>query len=492
MSGHLEQENRDRSAELQRIWKLCLAMVSSRVTEVTNTGFLLFAVPLKYENNIFELGVASTFARDWVMRRASNAIRSALEFHMDVQGLELKIVVLKSGQSQRSTPVDTGQEVLPLELETAAPVVKPSPEPSAPVPGRTGGRASKSNSTGIKVNPRFSFDTFMVGASNRLACTAARKVAENPRRDYNPLFIYGPHGMGKTHLLHAIVGEVQRRHPNMRVNYTTAELFTHQFVTAIKEHSTEAFRAKHRDIDFWLVDDIKFFAGKKHTCDEFINTFKMLQQQGSQVVLTGDSRPRDLNTLDAGLYSAIQGGLIADIGAPEMETRLAILRTHRDLDGFVVSDDVLEYIANAIQSNFRALQGALTRLIAYSSIMQAEPTVDLARKILTEYFIELPNPVLNVTPMDVTRAVSHKLGATVDAILGPSRIKDVSIQRQIAMYVCKEIVPQINATAIGTFFGGRDHATVAYAFRKVQTMMQMDEELAASIQDVIMELRTRT
>ena len=491
MSGHLEQDNRDRSAELHRIWKLCLAMVSSRVTEVTNTGFLLFAVPLKYENNVFELGVASTFARDWVMRRAGNAIRSALEFHLDVQGLELRIVVLKSGQANRATAADVGQEVLPLEIESApvAKIMQPIPPQTS---SRSGSRVAKSNCTGIKVNPRYSFDTFISGPSNRLAFTAALKVAESPRGDYNPLFIYGPHGMGKTHLLHAIVGRVQQLCPTMRVNYTTAELFTHQFVTAIKEHSTEAFRAKHREIDFWLVDDIKFFAGKRHTCDEFINTFKMLQQQGSQVVLTGDCRPRDLNTMDPGLYSTIQGGLIADIGAPETETRLAILRAHRDLDGFTVADDVLMYIANAIQSNFRALQGALTRLIAYSSIMQAEPTVELARKILTEYFIELPNPGINITPMDVTKAVSHKLGATVDAMLGPSRIKDVSIQRQIAMYISKEVIPQINATAIGTFFGGRDHATVTYAFRKVQTLMQMDEELAATIGEVIMELRGRS
>ncbi len=466
-------------------------MVSSRVTEVTNTGFLLFAVPLKYENNIFELGVASTFARDWVMRRASNAIRSALEFHLDVQGLELRIVVLKSGQANRAAPVDVGQEVLPLEIETP-PVAKQVQTPPQTSNTRAGSRTAKSNCTGIKVNPRYSFDTFIAGPSNRLACTAARKVAEAPRGDYNPLFIYGPHGMGKTHLLHAIVAQVQLMHPTIRVNYTTAELFTHQFVTAIKDHATEAFRARHRDIDFWLVDDIKFFAGKKHTCDEFINTFKMLQQQGSQVVLTGDCRPRELNTMDPGLYSTIQGGLIADIGAPEMETRLAILRGHRDLDGFTVSDDVLIYIANAIQSNFRALQGALTRLIAYSSIMQAEPTVELARKILTEYFIELPNPGLNVTPMDVTKAVSRKLGATVESMLGPSRIKDVSIQRQISMYICKEVIPQINATAIGTFFGGRDHATVTYAFRKVQTMMQLDEELGATVAEVIMELRGRT
>jgi chromosomal replication initiator protein len=329
----------------------------------------------------------------------------------------------------------------------------------------------------LPLNDRYQFQNFLVGRSNRLAHAGATGVAERPGEVYNPLFLYGGPGLGKTHLMQGIAHSIRQRNPDMRIAYVSGEYFAQHYITAIRDHATEDFRRQYREVDVWLVDDIQFVAGKEHTKEEFFHTFNTLYQGGKQIVIASDRSPRELNTMDERLRSRFQSGLIADISAPELETRIAILQQCRQREGFLVENDVLEYIASAIQSNMRALEGALTKLVAYSSIHNAPATAELAQSVLSEYFIDKPVRSRKIGVNDVIDAVVPFFGVTPDAIRGPNRNKDVSLARQVAMYLSRELLPELNTTDVGAAFGSRDHATIVYACQRIRGLMDMDAEL---------------
>ena len=333
-------------------------------------------------------------------------------------------------------------------------------------------------------NARYVFETFLEGKSNRLAHAGATSVAEHPGEKYNPFFLYGGPGLGKTHLMQSIAHRIRQRQPAARIAYVSGEYFTQHYITAIRDHATEEFRRQYRQVDVWLVDDIQFVAGKEHTKEEFFHTFNTLYQSGKQIVLASDRSPRELNTMDERLRSRFQSGLIADINPPELETRIAMLQQCRRREGFVVDDEVLDYIASAIQSNMRALEGALTKLIAYSSIHNTAANEELAQSVLSEYFIEKPLRSRKIGVNDIIEMVAPFFGVSPIGIKGPNRNKDVSLARQVAMYLCRELLPELNTTVVGTAFGGRDHATIVYACQRVKGLMELDPELKTLVTQV--------
>ena len=430
-------------------------------------------------------------------KKATNQIRSALEFHLDVTGLQILFVVLtKEAQRPRESSAKKAesrqpdaQPALPLDTE---PEQQASPTPPAPVrDGRPASstkraetRKTESNDTPIPcmpLNERYIFDTFLIGRSNRLAQAGAMHVAAQPGEIYNPLFLYGGPGLGKTHLMQAIAHNLRVTRPGLRITYVSGEYFTQQYITALREHATEDFRRQYRFVDVWLVDDIQFIAGKEQTKEEFFHTFNTLYQMGKQIVLASDRSPRELNTMDERLRSRFQSGLIADIGAPDLETRIAILQRRSLSENAQVPEDVLLYIASAIQSNIRALEGAFTKLLAYSSIMNTQVSLELAQTVLSEYFIEKPVRQRRTSVQEIVEAVSQHFAATPDDIMGAGRNKEISLARQVALYLCRDLMPEMNLSLIGAAFGGRDHATVVYACQKVRTLMELDTDLKALI-----------
>ena len=516
MSEQLDLENSDRSATLRRVWDLCLHLLSSKVSKPTLEGYIRPTQPLSYIGDEVTLGVISPFAREWLEKKALNAIRSALEFHLDTTGLQVKFVILTREQQRTAEAAATKrsesrsaareadvQPTLPLDAadeEDPPPAALP-PAPTVPLETRekrpaAGGTRSGSRKAeaprepppaalpSLPLNDRYHFDNFLVGRSNRLAHASAMSVAARPGTVYNPLFLYGGPGLGKTHLLQGIAHGLKAASPHLRVAYVSGEYFAQHYITAVKEHATEDFRRQYREVDVWIVDDIQFIAGKEHTKEEFFHTFNTLYQSGRQVVLASDRSPRELNTMDERLRSRFQSGLIADIGAPELETRIAFLQKCREREGALVSDDVLAYIADAIQSNMRALEGALTRLIAYSSVMNAPMGAELARNVLSEYFIDKPIRTRRLSVDDIAEAVAEKFGTTAEVLKGSSRNKDISLARQVAIYLCREFLPETNMRIIGGVFGGRDHTTIGYACQKLKSVLDIDRELQETVAEI--------
>jgi chromosomal replication initiator protein len=497
--GQLEFGEEDRADALQRVWSLCLTLLESKVPVVTFQSFIRPIQPLSYEDKNIVLGVVSAYSRDWLQRNATNAIRSALEFHLDTQGLQIQIVV-QSKEAQRTNDANRKprptQHELPLdEVEEVAPTefVEPVKAPKPPTPGRAKSKNEPKQPEQLPIpsltlNERYTFSSFLIGRSNRLAHAGALQVASKPGSVYNPLFLYGGPGLGKTHLLQAIAHSISATNPHARIAYISGEYFAQHYISALREHDTETFRKQYRMVDVWLVDDIQFIAGKEHTKEEFFHTFNALYQSGKQIVIASDRSPRELNTMDERLRSRFQSGLIADIGAPDLETRIAILQKCRQRDNAEIPDEVITYIASAIQSNIRALEGALTKLLAYSSIMNLPVRAELAQEVLSEYFIEKPLPMRKVTVQEIVRRVGEEFGVTQEAIMGPNRNKDVSQARQIAIYLCRETLPELSTTVTGAHFGGRDHATVVYACQKVRSMRAVDPELNGVLTRLYREL----
>lgn len=383
------------------------------------------------------------------------------------------------------------------------------------------------------LNPRYTFDNFVVGQSNRLAHAGAQQVAAAPGEVYNPLFLYGPPGLGKTHLMHAIGNELARERgiePH-RIAYVSGETFTSHFVTSIKEKRQEEFRRRWRTVDLWLVDDIQFIAGmsgKELTKEEFFHTFNALYQTGKQIVISSDRSPRELRAMDERLRSRFESGLIADIAPPDLETRLMILHRKADIERTRIPDDVLLYMARLVQSNIRTLEGALVKLIAYASLHNSPVTTELASSVLERYYIvpsieengiatdgpsgqadprrgyaarpaaqadyaagPIIHPSRLVTADLVQRVVARRFGLSPDALSGKRRDRETAQARQIAMHLLRELT-EMSLPGIGELFGGRDHSTVSHACDRMKTQMQTDDSLRDLIQELVLQIRAQT
>ena len=331
-------------------------------------------------------------------------------------------------------------------------------------------------------NYEFTFENFIKGPSNQFAFAAAQAVAANPSGAYNPLFIYGGSGLGKTHLLTAIQTEIKRTHPDFVIMYVTCEQFTNELIAAIRAGSTEDFRMKYRVADLLLVDDIQFIAGKESTQEEFFHTFNALHSANKQIIISSDRPPKDMETLEARLQSRFEWGLIADISSPDYETRMAILRKKEELDGlekYHIPDEVMQYIANNIKSNIRELEGALTKIVALSRLNKCDITLGLAEEALKD--IISPNAQREVTPNLIIQVVSDHFGITPLDISSQKRTKEIVYPRQIVMYLCRNMT-ETPLQSIGRILGGRDHTTIIHGSEKIAADMNKDENLKNTIE----------
>jgi chromosomal replication initiator protein len=354
----------------------------------------------------------------------------------------------------------------PIEKAEPEPEDEPDLGPSLPYQ-----EAPATNGT---INSRYSFENFVVGANNRLAHAASLAVAERPAQAYNPLFLYGGVGLGKTHLLHAIGNLCGRR--GLQVLYVSSEEFTNDLINAIRTHTTQAFREKYRRIDVLLIDDIHFIAGKESTQEEFFHTFNTLHGQNKQLVISSDRPPKALVTLEERLRSRFEWGLTADIQPPDFETRQAILRAKADRAGYSIPNEILELIARRVQSNIRELEGALTRVMAFADLSGLALTPQLVETTLADL---LPRRS-EVQPDEVVRKVADVFGVTVDRILGRNRSQEVALPRQVAMYLLRE-ESNFSLPQIGEALGGRDHTTVMHGYQKVADLLERDDRLRRQV-----------
>ena len=334
------------------------------------------------------------------------------------------------------------------------------------------------------LNPNYTFDTFVVGSNNRFAQSASLAVAESPGEAYNPLYIYGGPGLGKTHLMHSIGHFILEKNPNAKVLYVTSEEFTNEVIESIRSGNASAmnkFREKYRTIDVLMVDDVQFIIGKESTQEEFFHTFNALHSAGKQIILTSDKPPKEMETLEERIRSRFEWGLMADIGTPDYETRMAILRRKVETDDMTLSDDILNYIANNIKSNIRELEGALNKLLAYSNLEKTEITMEIAVKELQN--IITPDKPREITPQLIIEVVSEHFQISLDQMISKNRSNEIARPRQIAMYLCKTMT-DIPLDSIGSLLGGRDHSTIIHGIKKIGDEYDSNEQTRNLIETI--------
>lgn len=347
---------------------------------------------------------------------------------------------------------------------------------------------NKKNRNFVEFNSQYTFDKFVVGSSNQHAFSAARAVADNPADAYNPLFIYGESGLGKTHLLYAIANQIQREHPDYNIVYIKGDQFTNELIAAVQEGRNIEFRSKYRGADLFLVDDIQFIAGKESTQEEFFHTFNTLYESKKQIVLTSDRPPRDIATLEDRLKTRFEWGLTADVQPPDFETRMAIIKRKAELVGLSVPDNVCEFIAQKLKSNIRQLEGTVKKLNAIHLVEDATPTISTAQRAISDIVNnEQPAPV---TVSKIIEEVGRTYGVSPEDIKSSKRNANVSFARQISMYVVREIT-QMPMVEIGKEFGGRDHSTVVYAIQQIEEKSARDPVTKATVSDIIKNIRDR-
>lgn len=423
----------------EQAWQSVLGQLQMEMPRASYDTWVRDTRPVSYQNGLLTIGVRNAYARDWLENRLASTVNRLL-----------------GGVLNGSVAVSF--VVYGNEKEQEADEPHPSPGEVASTP--------ESNARNSTLNPRYVFENFVVGSGNRLAHAACLAVAEKPARAYNPLFVYGGVGLGKTHLLHAIGNSCHAR--GLRVLYVSSEEFTNDMITAIRTHTTQAFREKYRSIDVLLIDDIQFIAGKESTQEEFFHTFNTLHGQDKQIIVSSDRPPKSLVTLEERLRSRFEWGLTADIQAPDLETRLAILRSKAEKTGRQVSDDILESIARRVQSNIRELEGALNRVIAFADLSGTSLTPSLVEMALADL---LPQKK-KIPPSKILEAVAEIEGVKVEDLIGQNRSAKFATPRQLAMYILRQYI-EISLPQVGEILGGRDHTTVMYATKKVDENDQL-------------------
>lgn len=430
----------------EQAWQAALGQLQMDMPKASFDTWVRNAEIVSYEDNVFIIGVPNAYARDWLESRLTSKIKRLLCGIMN-RTVSLRFIVWKAGAEEPIT------EVALQEIEPEIPPVQIKPT--------------------ALIN-RYTFENFVVGSSNRLAHAASLAVAERPAQAYNPLFLYGGVGLGKTHLLHAI-GNHCLNH-KQSVLYVTSEEFTNDLINAIRAHTTQAFREKYRRIDVLLIDDIQFIAGKESTQEEFFHTFNSLHGQEKQIVITSDRPPKALVTLEERLRSRFECGLAADIQPPDFETRVAILRSKSERMGRIIPNEIVETIARRVQSNIRELEGSLTRVLALSDLSNLTLNAKLVDVALADL---LPRPS-TIEPAEVMSQVAGAFGVTIQNLIGPDRRQEVVLPRQIAMYLLREEA-NYSLPKIGEAMGGRDHTTVMYACQKVTDMLERDDKLRRQV-----------
>lgn len=508
------------------IWSEALELISEQVNEGTFRIWFEPTVGLGFADGAYSIGVASDFARDWIDTRFRATITDAVS---QVLGSPVPCRIVVSPELSRSAHLQhedasAGDGPAPQTQPTGSAGVTPAGAQSS-IPSRTLGRADASaapsstrspsssasgrisrgdssrsadsigsavsvvpgSATGTGLVDKYTFDTFVIGASNRFAHAAAMAAAETPGTQYNPLFIYGGVGLGKTHLLQAIGHYVLKHSPGLTVRYVTLETFTNDFINSLRDDSIEGFKARYRTIDVLLIDDIQFLQKKEQTQEEFFHTFNTLYDAQKQIVITSDRHPKGLATLEDRLVSRFEWGLITDIQPPDLETRVAILRKKVRADNIrLADDDVLMLIASRVPTNIRELEGCLTRVVAFSSFTKRPIDVDLAREVLKD----IPETASARITIDlILSSVAEFTGVSVTEIMGDKRTRAIVESRHLAMYLARELT-DASLPKIGERIGGRDHTTVLHAVEKITKLMQRDRDMYNRVQRLTTKIKS--
>ena len=438
-------------------WQAALGQLQMQMPQSSFDTWVKDTGVIDYKDQKFTIGVKNAYVRDWLESRLSSTVSQVLAGIMGAPQ-DIRFVVV----NQQDNPLIDEEEEIDEETkgETAPLETADVPEPTA-----------------YQINGRYTFNNFVVGPSNRLAHAACLAVSESPAHAYNPLFLYGGVGLGKTHLLHAIGRSIQQK--GQKVLYVSSEEFTNDFINSVRNGTPVAFRERYRTIDVLMIDDIQFLMGKEQTQEEFFHTFNTLYRQEKQIIVSSDRSPKALVTLEERLRSRFEWGLIVDIQPPDLETRIAILRSKAERAGRLVDPDILELIARRVQSNIRELEGALNRILAYSDLMGHEMSLQLVDTALADLMPQRTS----ITTEDVLAVVSNVFGIEKDRLLGRERSRIVALPRQVAMYVLRED-GNVSLPQIGDSMGGRDHTTVMHACSKVSGLIETDSKLRRKVIEV--------
>jgi chromosomal replication initiator protein len=438
----------------ESLWQDVSARLRGALNDTTFRNWFSEVGAVSVDDDAFVLAVPNDFTREWIEGHFLELIRAAVK---DAAGGERRVQLLVE-PSRAARPA-------PAPLTAAAPAV--------PAPPRT---------ELVSINPKYTFDSFVIGSSNRFAHAAALAVAEAPAQAYNPLFIYGHTGLGKTHLLHAVANYVGQHSANLTIRYVTSETFVNDFINSLRDKRIEGFKQRYRTYDVLLIDDVQFFEHKERIQEEFFHTFNSLHEAGRQVVMSSDRPPRDIATLEDRLRSRFEWGLITDIQPPDLETRIAILRRKVKYDGINVDDpEVLTFIAGRVSTNIRELEGALTRVVAFSSLTGRNMDVELAGDVLREVFPQGEAAAVSIEK--IQELVCDRFSVTMTELTGDRRSQNIVYPRQVAMYLSRELTDS-SLPKIGKQFGGRDHTTVIHATSKIARLIREDRNVYNLVQEL--------
>jgi chromosomal replication initiator protein len=463
----------------KQVWRAALGELQVSLSPANYETWLKDTALVAVEENRFRVAVPNGFAKDWLETRYRSLISQTLA-RVVGYSVNVEFEVRDVPSTEKPDAADAVRGVAAAEDTRGGGSGSTSPVLGIVSSGRSDrvrlepGRVGGPEGSSVSLNARYTFRNFIVGSANRLAHAASLSVAERPGHAYNPLFLYGGVGLGKTHLMHAIGNAVVARFPRKKIVYATSEKFTNEFITSIQQGRVDDFRNRYRRIDLLLIDDIQFIADKERTQEEFFHTFNAIHEDGKQIVLSSDRPPKQITTLEERLRSRFEWGLIADLTAPDLETRIAILRAKAEEQGLPVSAEALEFIARKIVSNIRELEGALNRIMAYANMQGMPITAELAQAVLSNV---LYNPKKRAVTLDkIAQAVSDYYGVDMDMLRGQKRDRAIVVPRQIAMYLMRAET-DVSLLRIGTELGGRDHSTVLHACDKIDRESQENEEL---------------
>jgi chromosomal replication initiator protein len=455
----------------EQLWTAVAQLLRAQVSEAVWFSTFQDVVALESDASMVRVSAPNAHARDRILSRYLPLVRDAME---EIGAAHVNFVVevqVAEAEPETSWANDAATRETTTQM---------------PAPGQGGASSNNAGSTD-GMNPRYTFETFVKGASNQFALAAALRVAETPGRSYNPLFIYGSAGLGKTHLLHAIGHYVQSHYQHDIVRYVSTETFLNEYVDAIRTNTTANFKRRYRDIDVLLIDDIQFMEGKEGLQEEFFHTFNSLHGANKQIVISSDRMPDAIPTLEERLRGRFKWGLITDIQPPDLETRLAILRNKAERDHSPVPAETLEFIASRITTNIRELEGALIRVTAYASLNNVPISTHLAEQLLGDLLSDVY--VKPRTDEELLNEIAVILGFSVDALRGKSRQRPLVTARQMAMYVFRELT-DLSYPAIARLFGGRDHTTVIHAVDKIQRLMKERKQIYDQVTDLVQRLKT--
>ncbi|MBS5426870.1 chromosomal replication initiator protein DnaA [Phascolarctobacterium succinatutens] len=456
------------SYDLAEIWVRCKDKLTESFNEKVFNVWIKPIMPLEVTDTYYKVAVKNDFFKTMLEENYAQVIEGVLAGIMS-KNIKLIIETMDNGSS--------GSEAA---------------EEMPAVPAKREQQQLFNENTSVQqpdesnLNPKYVFETFVIGNSNRFAHAAAQAVANDPAHAYNPLFLYGGVGLGKTHLMHAIGNRIKQNNPSMKVLYTSSEKFTNEIINSIQNKTTEAFRQKYRNIDCLIIDDIQFLKGKEQTQVEFFHTFNALKDADKQIIISSDRPPREIETLEDRLRSRFDQGLTADIQTPDLETRMAILRTKAASDNIVLPTEVITLLATNIATNIREIEGAYNKIVAYTSLMHMPITVETAQKVLSDMGNDIKTRT--ITYEGIIKVVADHYNVKQDELFNKKRTQNIAFPRQVAMYLCRELA-DLSYPRIGELFGGRDHTTVIHAYEKISNFKNSNLAFQNELQEIIEILR---